>query len=124
MMRSKQPAWSLSARWILPVDRDPVEGGIVVIQGERIIAVEKHGDRKPDWDFGDCAILPGLVNAHTHLDLTGLRGLTPPSPDFTAWLRSVIVHRRSRTLEDVRTDIREGLAECLRFGTTLLGDIS
>jgi cytosine/adenosine deaminase-related metal-dependent hydrolase len=65
-----------------------------------------------------------LVNAHTHLDLTGLRGQAPPSPDFTAWLRQVIAHRRSRTPEQVREDIQAGLAECLRFGTTLLGDIS
>jgi cytosine/adenosine deaminase-related metal-dependent hydrolase len=124
MMRTEQPSWSLSARWILPVDQPPIEGGIVVIQGERIIAVEKHGDRKPDQDLGDYAILPGLVNAHTHLDLTGLRGVAPPSPDFTAWLRSVIVHRRNRSPEQVKADSRAGLAESLRFGTTLLGDIA
>jgi len=124
MAPEKPLPWSLSARWVFPVDGVPIENGLVVIQGDRIVAVEKHGAREPEQDFGDCAVLPGLVNAHTHLDLSGLRGLAPPSSDFTAWLRSVIVHRRSRTLENVRTDIREGLAECLRFGTTLLGDIS
>jgi cytosine/adenosine deaminase-related metal-dependent hydrolase len=65
-----------------------------------------------------------LVNAHTHLDLTGLRGLAPPSPDFTGWLRNVIIHRRNRSPEQVQADLRAGLAESLRFGTTLLGDIA
>jgi cytosine/adenosine deaminase-related metal-dependent hydrolase len=75
-------------------------------------------------DLGNAAVLPGLVNAHTHLDLSGLRGHCPPTADFTDWLRAVIRHRRSRTPEQVQADIREGLAECLRFGTTLVGDIS
>jgi aminodeoxyfutalosine deaminase len=124
MMHSRQSLWTLSARWVFPVDQLPIEGGNVVIHGGRIIAVEKHGACKPDINFGDCAIFPGLVNAHTHLDLTGLRGLAPPSPDFTAWLRSVIGHRRKRSPEQVQADSRAGLAECLRFGTTLLGDIA
>jgi cytosine/adenosine deaminase-related metal-dependent hydrolase len=66
------------------------------------------------------------VNPHTHLDLSGARGLIPPTdPDhFTDWLRGVIAYRRSRTPEQVQADIRAGLAECLRFGTTLLGDIT
>src|SRR5262249_3940336 len=50
--------------------------------------------------------------------------LAPPSPDFTGWLQKVISHRRRQTPEQVQTDIRTGLAECLRFGTTLVGDIS
>ncbi len=77
-----------------------------------------------DLDLGDAAVLPGLVNAHTHLDLSGMRGLAPPTPHFTEWLRQVIAHRRRRTPEQVQADVRQGLAECTRFGTTLLGDIS
>src|SRR5439155_19461548 len=82
--------WSLSARWVFPVDGPPLERGVVVIAGERIVAVEPAGGRTADRDLGNVAILPGLVNAHTHLDLTGLRGLCPPSSDFTGWLRQVI----------------------------------
>ncbi len=124
MTRSERFPWSLSARWVLPVDRDPIEGGIVVIQGERISAVEKHGDRKPDRDFGDCAILPGLVNAHTHLDLCGLRGAIPYTDSFTKWLCAVIGQRRSLSNEQVETDICGGLDQCLKYGTTFVGDIS
>ncbi len=117
-------AWTVTARWVFPVDRPPLERGVVVVKAEKIVAVEPHGRLTPDLDLGDAAVLPGLVNAHTHLDLSGMRGLAPPTPDFTDWLKQVIAYRRLRTPEQVQNDIRTGLAECLRFGTTLLGDIS
>jgi cytosine/adenosine deaminase-related metal-dependent hydrolase len=116
--------WTLTARWVFPVSSPPLEGGLVTIHGDRITAVESRGIRRVDVDLGDAAILPGLVNAHTHLDLTGMHGLAPPSHDFTGWLKQVIAHRRARSPEQVRADVEAGLTECLRFGTTLLGDIS
>jgi cytosine/adenosine deaminase-related metal-dependent hydrolase len=116
--------YSLTARWVFPVDGPPIERGVVTLLGEQIYAVEPHGKRTPDTDLGNVAILPGFVNAHTHLDLSGLRGKCPPSPDFTDWLRQVIAHRRATTPEQTQADIRAGLAECLRFGTTLVGDIA
>jgi cytosine/adenosine deaminase-related metal-dependent hydrolase len=115
---------TLTARWIVPVVGPPLPGGTVTVEDDRIVAVEPHGRRTPDLDLGGVAVLPGLVNAHTHLDLTGLRGLAPPSPDFTGWLRRVIAHRRERSPEQIRADVRIGIEECLRFGTTLVGDIA
>jgi cytosine/adenosine deaminase-related metal-dependent hydrolase len=115
---------SLTARWVFPVDGPPVERGVVTVRCKKIGDVEPHGSRTADIDLGNAAILPGLVNAHTHLDLSGLRGQCPPSPDFTDWLRVVIAHRRTTTAEQTQADIRAGLAECLRFGTTLVGDIA
>jgi len=112
----------VTARWLFPVARPPVERGVLVIDDRRIVAVEPAGPA--DHDFGNAAILPGFVNAHTHLDLSGMRGLAPPSPDFTDWLREVIAHRRQRSAGQVGDDIRAGLAESLRSGTTLVGDIS
>ena len=127
-----------TARWIFPIDAPPLERGTITIRADKIVAVEPHGMRAADIDLGNVAILPGFVNAHTHLDLTGARGLTLPSlhwgrgaggegdeaPDFTQWLRRVIAFQRSRTPEQVQADIAAGIAECLRFGTTLIGDIS
>ena len=102
----------------------PLADGIITIAGERIVSVEPRGRQAVAEDLGEVAILPGFVNAHTHLDLSGLRGRCPPSDDFTGWLRQVIAHRRGTTPEQIETDIRAGLAESLRHGTTLLGDIS
>jgi cytosine/adenosine deaminase-related metal-dependent hydrolase len=121
---SQEPVWTLTARWIIPVDGPPLENGTVTIQGEHFLNPLPHGKRKPDIDLGNAAILPGFVNAHTHLDLSGMRGKCPPTPDFTQWLRGVIAHRRSQTPEQVIGDIRIGLEESLGYGTTLLGDIA
>jgi cytosine/adenosine deaminase-related metal-dependent hydrolase len=96
----------------------------VTVAGERIVAAEPTGRRAPDVDLGNAAVLPGLVNAHTHLDLTGLRGQVPPGGEFTDWLRAVIRHRRSLSSAQLEADVRTGLAESLAHGTTLLGDIS
>jgi cytosine/adenosine deaminase-related metal-dependent hydrolase len=115
---------SVTARWLFPATAPPLERGILVLAGERIVGVEPNGTRKADIDFGNAAIMPGLVNAHTHLDLTGMHGLSPPSPDFPGWLRQVIAHRRTQSTDDVAASIREGLAESLQNGTTLIGDIS
>jgi cytosine/adenosine deaminase-related metal-dependent hydrolase len=124
-MRSMSAAYfTLTARWLFPVSAPPIQNGVIIIDGERIASIGPRSTGRPDHDFGHAAILPGLVNAHTHLDLTGMRGLALPSPDFTGWLREVIRHRRSRTPQQVAGDIRLGLAESLRNGTTLLGDIS
>jgi len=98
--------------------------GVVRIAGEKIAAVSPCGEERANVDLGNVAILPGLVNAHTHLDLSGMRGVAPPSPDFVGWLRQVISHRRTVSPEQSAADIRAGLAECLRFGTTLVGDIA
>jgi cytosine/adenosine deaminase-related metal-dependent hydrolase len=124
MTENRFPVWTLTARWVFPVSGLPLERGTVSIRSDRLVAVEPHGQRPPDHDLGNAALLPGLVNAHTHLDLTGLRGRVPPSADFTGWLRAVVRHRRSRSPEQVQADIRDGLAESLRYGTTLLGDIA
>jgi cytosine/adenosine deaminase-related metal-dependent hydrolase len=120
------PLLTLTARWVFPVSGPPLERGTVTVGDGKIVAVEARGTRRPDEDLGNVAIVPGLVNAHTHLDLSGARGLIPPTgPDhFTDWLRRVIAFRRTRTPEQVQSDIRDGLAECLRSGTTLIGDIA
>src|SRR5579884_3345783 len=101
MTKSQPSTWTLTARWIFPVSAAPLERGTVTIAGERILAVEAHGKRVPDRDLGNVAILPGLVNAHTHLDLTGLRGLVPFTGDFTEWLRAVVRHRRQRSPQEI-----------------------
>jgi cytosine/adenosine deaminase-related metal-dependent hydrolase len=121
---SDEVPWTLTARWVFPVDGPPLERGTVTIQGDKIAAVEPHGVRSADVDLGNAAILPGLVNAHTHLDLSGLRGKCPPTPDFTEWLRGVIQHRRSRTSEQIEADIGKAIGEISSHGTTVVCDIA
>jgi cytosine/adenosine deaminase-related metal-dependent hydrolase len=115
-----------TARWIFPVAGPPLSRGSVSVRGGRIEAINEPGVRAADLDFGNSAIVPGFVNPHTHLDLSGARGRIPPTDPqhFTDWLRRVIEYRKSRTNAQIEDDIRQGLAECLNAGTTLLGDIS
>lgn len=117
---------TFTARWVFPVSGPPLFGGTVTVRGDRIESVNRWGVRTPDEDLGNVALIPGLVNAHTHLDLSGARGLIPPTtPDtFTDWLRGVIAYRRGRTPEQVEADVADGVAECMRHGTTLIGDIT
>jgi cytosine/adenosine deaminase-related metal-dependent hydrolase len=115
---------TFSGRWVFPVNGPPLERGTVTIAGPRILAVDASGRRRPAQDFENAAILPGFVNAHTHLDLCGLRGKIQPGKDFFDWLRAVIQHRRSITQDQLAADIQAGIRECGRYGTTAIGDIS
>lgn len=123
-MPAPTESWTLTARWVVPVVGPPLEHGTITIRADSLEAVEPFGQRSADQDLGNVALLPGFVNAHTHLDLTGLRDRCPPTQDFTAWLRHVIELRRQRSSAQTMADIRLGAAECLRAGTTLVGDIS
>ncbi len=116
--------WTLTARWLLPVSGPPLANGTVTVAGDTIAAIEPHGRRTPDLELGNAAIIPGLVNAHTHLDLSSVSGRIPFDGDFTNWLRGVIAHRHSLEPEQVETAVRAGLADSLRHGVTLLGDIT
>lgn len=112
------------ARWVFPGLDPPLADGTVTVQGERIVAVEPTGSRSADVDLGNVALLPGFVNAHTHLDLSGLQGQVPPTPDFVGWLRAIIAHRRATTAEATAQHIHTGLTLALDAGTTTLGDIA
>lgn len=115
---------TLTARYIFPVAGPPLERGLVTIAGDQIVAVEPQGALTAHFDVGNAAIVPGFVNAHTHLDLTGARSQTPPTPAFTDWLKQVIAFRGRRSRYRVERHIQAGIRECLRFGTTLIGDIA
>jgi cytosine/adenosine deaminase-related metal-dependent hydrolase len=115
---------TIRARWIFPVDRPPLENAIIEIVDGRIAAVTDS--REPaTTDLQNAAVIPGLVNAHTHLELSDVaQPLQPPAP-FTSWLRSVMAHRRARPADADASSrvVRNGAREALLTGTTLLGDI-
>lgn len=116
-------AWTVRARWLFPVDQPPLRHGTLTMTGDRIVAVEPAGRRTPDLDLGNVGMLPGLVNAHTHLDLGELRGRMPAG-EFADWLRAVVAYRRATPPAALEASVRAGAKESLLHGTTLLGDIS
>lgn len=75
------------ARWVLPISRDPIANGTVCESGGRITYVGPRNGAPPgeDRELGDAYLLPGLVNTHTHLELTAFRGLIA-APTFRDWI--------------------------------------
>ena len=116
---------------MLPISVAPIAKGAVAISNDRIAAVGTRGElaaRFPDAsvkDFGAAAILPGLINSHTHLELTALRGyLDRHENDFSRWLLSVTAARnQAMTLEDVENSALCGAIEAARAGVTCIADI-
>ena len=74
-----------------------------------------------DVDLRDCAVLPGLVNAHTHIELSGLRGEVPPAPSMPDWVRRLMA-RRAGGAPDASA-MERAVAEARRCGTALVGDV-
>lgn len=115
---------TLSARWVIPIDGPPLEWGQVHIEGEKITGVSKAGTIEIDENLGEVILLPGLVNAHTHLDLTGFPQERKDGSNFLDWIDSVIAHRMSTTPEQMQEHIKKGIDQSLKAGVCLVGDIS
>lgn len=114
------------ARWVLPIAQPPIEGGWVSIEDGVIQALGKgHPPSGAVTDLGDAAILPGLVNAHTHLELSWLSGRIPPAASMSDWIRGLMAARRDSPHEDMqRVSAAMALAVARRQGTIAFGDIT
>ena len=121
-----------SARWVLPVSASPIENGAVAVEGSRIVGVGDRAEiveRFPSFrveDLGEAVILPGLINTHTHLELTAMRGyLENEETDFFAWLKKLTLARLNiLTPDDLRVSVLWGACEAVRAGITCVGDAS
>ena len=117
---------SYTAEWVLPMTGEPIHRGSVSIEGGRIAAVDARAPADA-IDLGRVAIMPALVNAHTHLELSYLRGMVPPTEKFLDWIHAIMATRRQypdagdpRILDAARAAIADARAS----GTGLLGDVS
>jgi cytosine/adenosine deaminase-related metal-dependent hydrolase len=117
-----------TARWVLPIVVPPIPYGAVAVQADQILAVGSLPELQTQFpsallrDFGVAALLPGLVNVHSHLELTAFRGRLE-EPHFQRWIASLINLKSERlTLDDLRLSARLGCLEAIRAGVTTLGD--
>ncbi len=113
------------ARWLLPVSRPPIAGGWLAIDNDEIVELGTPLQSPPRGviDLGDIAILPALVNAHTHLEFSQLsEPIGHPGIELQDWIGQVIAARGI----DVDADdaIRSGLERSAAIGTGLLGEIA
>ncbi len=124
------------ADWILPISRPPLRGGFVATRAGRIISVSGTGsntasdavDDAPSMpaeiiDLGNVAVLPGLVNAHTHLELSWMRDRIPPSDSMPAWAARLMALRREYG-GDPPEPIAQAIRESRAAGTALVGDVT
>lgn len=112
------------ARYVLPIAAPPIVDGIVVVDGERIVYVGAASGAPPaeERDLGDALLLPGLVNAHCHLELTAMRGFLEDL-DFRSWILRLTTSKRGVLSRDMLLDAaRLGIAEGLTHGVTTYAD--
>ena len=114
------------ADWVLPIADEPIRDGTVTFDGDRIVAIES-GHRADAIDLGRSVILPSLVNAHTHLELSYLRGMMSPSERFLDWIRVLMATRRR--FPDAADPVilhsaQAAIDEARAAGTGLVGDVS
>ena len=123
-----------AASWLINPDAPPVAGGALLVRNGIIVdtgplSVLRRGNNVPVRDFPGCVLLPGFVNAHTHLELTHfpawmLRSSVGSHPRrFTDWIIQLIKISRSLTAADYPPSVREGVRLCLESGTTAIGEI-
>lgn len=120
---------TLRGRHVLPMGSKAVSGGWVRIERGRIVGVGHRSPRPPVVDLGDAILLPGLVNAHTHLEFSDLAAPLPAGGGLPGWIERVVALRRGRFSagdDATRRDaaIAGGLAESLRAGVTAIGEIA
>jgi len=120
----------IRARVVVTMDGPPIENGAVAISGDRITDVGKFSDiskRNSDREVVDVdeqALLPGLINAHSHLDYTCLRGKIPRQESFTDWIRAINAEKAELSPEDYVVSINQGFAEAKLFGTTTIANLT
>lgn len=119
----------IRSRFVVPMMGEPIEDGAVAIERNKIVAVERFEEVKARHrgevlDLGEQALLPGLINAHGHLDYTMLRGKIPPPSSFTHWIRAINAEKAGLTAKDYVASIREGFTEAQGFGTTTIANLT
>ena len=126
------PTTLYSARWVLPISSPAIDDGAIAVAGDRIVSIGSRKTLRDCYhdatvhDFGESAIIPGLVNAHSHLELTAMRGfLENEASDFFAWLRKLTRARLERmTPDDINISAVWGACEAARAGVTCVADAS
>jgi cytosine/adenosine deaminase-related metal-dependent hydrolase len=118
----------LRARTILPISQPPIENGAIAISGNKIRAVGSWTDLKSEadekvLDLGEVILLPGLVNAHCHLDYTDMAGELPPPKIFTDWIPLITAAKSAWSYSEYARSWLHGAHQLLKTGTTTVADI-
>jgi len=117
----------LRAHWLLPIDQPPIDNGWIQLHEGRIVGLGRGRAPGPAEDFGDTALLPGLVNAHTHLELSWMAGRVPRAASMVDWIRDLMRERSSGPPggdEAIARSAMRAIEQAQASGTVLVGDVS
>ena len=117
------------ARLVVPRPGFVIDDGAVVVAEDKVEEVGLYrllrGSAPTETvDLGDVALIPGLVNPHTHLELAWLKGKVPARERFTDWLLDVMSQRGELSEDELLMSAKAGVEEALRSGTTCIGAVS
>ncbi|HEU5349285.1 MAG TPA: hypothetical protein VFU63_11805, partial [Ktedonobacterales bacterium] len=118
-----------TARYVFPVSAEPIADGAVVTEDGQIVAVGAAADLRERYpgahviDLGERALLPGLVNAHTHLELTHHAGHVPDNLPLIEWIYPLVSYSRTRTHADFERAAYAGVEMLRASGTVAVGEI-
>jgi cytosine/adenosine deaminase-related metal-dependent hydrolase len=113
---------------VLPISSPPLVHGAVRVEGTEIVAVGLASNLPAQpgeavRDLGASTLLPGLINAHCHLDFTSFKGALSPKQGFTEWIKMINALRRSFTTQDYIDAIADGFEMLAQGGTTTVANI-
>ncbi len=121
----------LRARWLVPSRGPAIRDGAIVASRGRIArvgpwsAIAPHvGPDDRVETFSDAAILPGLINGHTHLSLSDMGGKFRPTRNFAGWIARLAARRLTRTAAAIRRAVESGARQGLAAGTVALADVT
>jgi cytosine/adenosine deaminase-related metal-dependent hydrolase len=119
----------VSARWVVPIDGPPISDGAVALDRDGTVRmVGPRGAVRAEFssateDRAEGALLPGLVNAHCHLELSGLGEMVPGGGGFMAWAQRFLKKVGETARDDRRAAAGEAAAAAAGFGTAAIGDV-
>lgn len=116
---------TLRARIVLPVSSSPIEDGAVRVEGSQIVEVGRWQDLKSEdaEDLGEVVLMPGLINAHCHLDYSSMRNAIMPTSNFSQWVRRINELKRILSDDEYLAAIASGFQELRRWGATSVFNI-
>ncbi|MCU1676382.1 MAG: amidohydrolase [Frankiales bacterium] len=116
-----------AASVVVPIVSPPIADGAVVVDGERIVAVGRRTDIESSYGAAahtyDGVLTPGLVNAHTHLELTMHADMAAVDEPFDVWIGMFLRRYRETTPEQWLDSARDGIRRSFAAGTTAVADV-
>ena len=118
----------IRARCLLPVSDPPIENGAILTESGRIKWVGRWKECPVEAgtqvvDLGEVVLIPGLINAHCHLDYTNMAGKIPPPRDFPDWVKTILSFKSHWSFSEYAESWLRRARMLLHSGTTTVADI-